>query len=203
MRFIRDVLSTDVIFNKRTPKCFLALLGYILLNKNALACINSIHKSKYDFKKASHPTARELKNKYPHAFNEFFTFCFIRNPYDKVVSEYLFQNKKSEYDMTFLSFLKDLRCREQKADYLPTYATNWPFYAINDEPAVDYIAKFEDLVREIERVSTIIGIDIDADEIPIVKKQSRRDYRSYYDERKKQLVEDIYSKEIKYFNYEF
>jgi len=101
-------------------------------------------------------------------WNDYFTFCFIRNPFDEILSRYywllhLDRNLSSLND--FILNYKD-------------FNRNDLFYMDREEMIVDYVARYEDIDSELRKISSIIGIDYDG-WLPKAKGQIRRDKRSY------------------------
>lgn len=175
--------------------------------------LNSKHKRTYKNKLSNNPTfstPEEIKNYIPKEWNNYFKFCFVRNPYDKAVSDYLWKTKnRRKYNISFLEFLKlangDLK---DKKNILPSPVTNWPIYTENDKIVVDYIGKFENLYSDFNDVCKMINIPFDKATFPFIKKNNNRDkynkeYRKYYGEKEKSLVEKIYEKELNEFGYKF
>ena len=68
----------------------------------------------------------------------------------------------------------------------------------------DYIIKYENLNEELLKVFNKLKIPFNG-KLEIFKKRfdRDRDYQKFYDESSKKLVEDIFSKEIDMFKYNF
>ncbi|MFW6009256.1 MAG: sulfotransferase family 2 domain-containing protein [archaeon] len=202
-RFIKDFFSINgikgllytflskVIFNKK----FTLGLGYKHIYKNKLS------------KARAHPNAKELIQFAPFEFENYFTFCFVRNPYDRAVSEYKWITKNIK-GVSFLEYLERLNNpkRPDKEKIIPLNKNSWEFYTINNQVVVDFIGKFENLEKDFEKICKKIGIPFDKNKLPkakVSKKGKNFSYRNWYGKREKELVEKIYEKELKYFNYKF
>ena len=70
----------------------------------------------------------------------------------------------------------------------------------NGQIIVDYLGRFENLVEDFNNLCDIIGI---SEKLPQLRTSQHRDYRTYYNDKTKRIVEEIYKKDIEIFNYEF
>ena len=93
--------------------------------------------------------------------------------------------------------------RLDKEKTRPPIITNWSIYTINDKVALDFIARYENLEKDLEKIENIIGVKLDINSI-WSKSNIRKKNKSiaeYYDEQSIELVRQIYKKEIEEFNY--
>ncbi|MFP8644897.1 sulfotransferase family 2 domain-containing protein [Priestia aryabhattai] len=129
-------------------------------------------------------------------WNSYYKFSFDRNPWDKVISQYYFKTGKSKSKISFDEFLQ---LNKFKSAY------NYPIYTINDELAVDFLGKYENLNEDLKKVCTLIGIPFDG-WLPKAKGNFRKDQRHYgklYDKKQKELIQQYFKKEIDLLGYEF
>lgn len=211
-------------YNKRILSEIMTLRGWYLLIKNTIKfpltyrkpilrkIINQTYKDIYEGvigKRPHHPLAIELKMYAPKEFDDYFKFCFVRNPYSHAVSKYkyiLSENKKMKI-ISFYEFLS--RCndgmRPDPEKIVPVLTTNWPFYTIDDRIVVDYIGRYENLYSDMKNICSYLGVPFYKKNFPWAKKgaYNNSDYRNWYTESEKRLVKSIYNKEIVYFNYDF
>jgi hypothetical protein len=150
-----------------------------------------MHKSP---KVSPHMTASRIQ-KYigKFAWDSYFKFCVVRNPFDRAISLYYWRLKnlpdKPDLNRYILSM---------KAGKLST----WNRYTINNELAVDLVCRYENLQLDLETVAAKIGIE------PLVLphamtsfRKDRRDYHELINPEARAHIEHLCKKEIRAFNY--
>ena len=160
-----------------------------------------------------HCTYREFLQASPTKFHKYYKFCFVRNPYDRLVStyEYLKQggNKGSDLRIcdlilsdypTFEDFVLGFLNKETiyRVNLLkPQY---WFIYDEHNDLQVDYIARFESIEKEYMHI--IKRLNLKRKCLP-QKNKSRResDYSSYYNDQLKKVVFDLYQLDFNLLNY--
>ena len=138
-------------------------------------------------------------------FNNFFKFSVIRNPYDTIVSDYYWRNSlnnRHSQSITFKEILDELN------------SNTYPMYGLlnlnklmdkNLEKVLcDKIIKYENLNKELSVVFNKLDISFGG-KLEIFKKKSKREknYKKFYDNKSKKLIEKIFWKEIAMFGYKF
>jgi hypothetical protein len=162
-----------------------------------------------------------LKSLVPN-YDNLFSFCFVRNPYDWLYSNYAFITRE----------LKILRRFNPDANNIPSFKEwllnkNWhstkrwakqmkavePFPPIqirqfswwidvNGECTVNYIGKFENLRDDFKVINQKIGVPYV--ELPHKNASKRKnDYREMYDQDMIDMVRETHKDSLKRFGYEF
>jgi len=143
---------------------------------------------------------------------DYFKFCFVRNPWDRLVSWYnhinfagkqntfyiyILDNSKnfSEF-LTLTNVIKDFGMKK-------SISINQLEYISDDEGNVltDYIGKFESINEDILEIGKKIGYNDFT--IPHINKFPHKDYRTYYTDKEIELVQEMYKRDIDYFGYKF
>ena len=200
-RFIQDILHPRVVINWRTWKVIASLMVKKIELKDGL---NTIHKKSYkQFRNPGHQTAKEIKNIYRNEWKNFYKFCFVRNPYEKEVSDYKWRSKKAKKSYTFKEFLERKLRNDLKNEINEYPPTNKPMYKIDGSVVVDYIGRYENIHDDLLRISRKIGIPFRPSDLPKAKKSEDYNYETYYDEEKKKMVEHLYKGEIEKLGYCF
>lgn len=159
--------------------------------------------------RSEHKTALEkMQQLGSRAWEKKYKFTIVRNPWDKVVSHYLYRVKTNQtaLGVSSIDFKEWVRLTYQEQD--PEYMDiplmfkpqmDW----ITDEKGkvlVDFIGKFENLERDFNSVCEHLGISA---KLPHLKKTTRERYNTYYDDRTIEIVANWFERDIDYFGYEF
>lgn len=203
VRFWLDLLHPSIVFN---PKTYKNIASEILLKNNIHKKLNELHKKKYSyFVKPGHESAAEIKKHFPIEWESYYSFCFVRNPYKKVVSDYIWRVKQSGIDVSFLEFLREIdkSSPTSSKELTPKWPSNWPLYTIDDKVVVDRVGKFENLADDFEFICSQIDVEFVPDELPRAKKVKDYSYKEYYNKDAYKIVSSLYSNEIEYFGYSF
>lgn len=130
-------------------------------------------------------------------WRQYFKFAFVRNPWDRQISQYLYKTKSRTPRPSLDRFM----ARKKRA-----YVTSYEIYTIEGEVAVDYVGRYESLDEDFKTALARAGVETKL-EIPRSNVTPGRDrdlaYQSYYTPRTRGLVADWYAREIDLFGYEF
>lgn len=131
-------------------------------------------------------------------WNSYYTFCFERNPWDKVVSYYLWKQQGQHRRMPeFNDYLI------RKAHRLPIDS---PLYCdAHGEPVVDKIYEFRDLSAALDDLRGRLGLEL-PEPLPREKAAiapSRRPYTEYYNDGARERVGKLFHREIALMDYHF
>lgn len=130
-------------------------------------------------------------------WNDYYKFCFERNPWDRVISLYYWRCK-TEPRPSIAQFIDSGVLKRLKRKGLE-------LYSIDGQIAVDKVCRFENIATELESFRTQLGIT-EKLELPHAKSRFRKDKRSYreiLDEEQKTRIAGIFSDEIKLMGYQF
>jgi hypothetical protein len=129
-------------------------------------------------------------------WNEYFKFCFERNPWDKAISLYFWRTRGREPRPTLLEFLRSVN---------ETRLSNFGIYGIDGDLAVDHAGLYEDLDSELERIAALLKLPEEI-KLPRAKGTSREDKRPYRDiigQEERSIIERVCAREIAHFGYSF
>jgi hypothetical protein len=136
-------------------------------------------------------------------WNNYFKFCFERNPWDKTISQYYFHRQKGNHSR------EDLH-KFIMTNYL-SHFSDWRIYTEEDKDddtiLVDKIFKYEEMESSFEYLQDILKLP---EKIVMPEKRfkgwTRKDHRHYRDvltNEEKDQIAKIFNKEIKEMGYEF
>lgn len=136
----------------------------------------------------------------PAIWQSYFKFCFERNPWDKVVSLYKWESRKSKRQEAFSKFIERGRAEALRLK------GGYDLYVINGTIAMDTVYLYENMTESLEKIAARLKLP----EVPVLPQAksayrglSDRDYRRFYDEKDKTIIERLFETEIRLFHYSF
>lgn len=143
----------------------------------------------------NHMTAAQVRNRVPReVWDSYFKFTIERNPWDKMVSRFHWENRAREVPRTWEEFLDRGNLQ-----------SDWNVYTLGGKIIVDQVLRFEHLNDDLKAVLAKRGIEGVMD-LPNAKGGYRKDprsYREYYSSEQRQTVAAYFAREIDAFGYEF
>lgn len=139
---------------------------------------------------------------------DYFKFSFVRNPWDRMVSDYFyfmkhgisgefkdFLTESKTYFNNFPKFNGNVGCKDHRLPQIHFLLDK------NNDYSIDFTGKFENLQQDFDIICNKIGIP--PQQLPHINKTEHQHYTEYYDEETKQIVAEKYAKEIELFGYKF
>lgn len=163
-------------------------------------------RNKYQTGGLQHLLAGQIRQEVGSAvFDAFFKFSFVRNPWDRAVSQFVYMSTRRDLwalvgmrpDSTFKEYL----VRIEKVRHVQWYA-QWEFLLDdNGDLLVDWVGRYESFERDVQSILSRLGIVCGA--VPHELKGDRSHYRTYYDPESVEIVGDRYRRDIERFGYTF
>lgn len=136
------------------------------------------------------------------AFDSYFSFAIVRNPWDWQVSLYKFMLKgtthwQHELAKSFKNFDEYIqwRCEEEvrcQKDFV---------YSSDGELLVDFVGRYENIDEDFKKICNRISISPIS--LPKVNLSNTRPYQEYYNEATIELVRKTFEPDISLFDYSF
>ena len=142
-------------------------------------------------------------------WHECFTFAFVRNPWDRLVSGWQFTRQAGKHQLSFAEFVKELPSLDtsQEPEALErAISTHWhampqtDHLVVDGVVGVDFIGHVETLDEDWRAISGRIGTDAT---IPRANTSDRGDYRDYYTDDLLAIVDERFRVEAATFGYTF
>lgn len=154
-------------------------------------------------------------------FDTMFKFSFVRNPFERIVSEYRYRNYFHHHSFSdfVLNKLPEPGWDDKYRHVMPQYEL---LHGANGRLLVDYVGRFESLQKDFDEVCRRIGLEDSRlpHRNPSNKKSrnlkrrvrnalfrngenEKRHYTEFYDQRTKDAVTRLYERDIEAFEYTF
>lgn len=134
-------------------------------------------------------------------FDSYFSFAFVRNPWDWQVSLYTYICKEVDhYQHRIVNGFRDFdefirwRCREARH-----YQRDF-IYSANGEQLVDFVGRFERLEEDFQTICARLGVCV---RLPKLNVSNTKPYQEYYNKETIELVRRKFQSDIDAFGYEF
>ena len=139
-------------------------------------------------------------------FDSYFKFAIVRNPFDRVVSQYVYITRRPDLRRylgmedvaTFSEYLELIATGPPHAQWEPQ--RRFLVDDSTDELLVDFVGRYENLAADAQEVFAKLGIEA---ELPHENRGARGRYRDYYAAGDRQRVEGIYGSDIEWLGYQF
>ena len=132
-------------------------------------------------------------------WNSYFKFCFERNPWDRMVSNYYHWRHYKAQGNSFSEFL------ENQSQHRRLQKRGLNLYTINGEVVVDKICFYENLTEDLEKVGIRCGLP-ETLILPRANASFRKDRQSYRDfltEEQAEIIRQLSRREIDLLGYKF
>jgi len=171
-----------------------------------------------------HFTFLEYQKKYKNT-KDYFSFAFVRNPFDRLVSQFHFTGcgwfkfwakqfpHFSDFDCTFANFVRHIVANDLSFSCHRYQSKLWnrnrnngggpdsDFSMHNYVRDINFIGKFENLQEDFNIACEKIGIP--QQQLPHKNETNHKHYTEYYDDETRQIVAEKYAKDIEFFGYKF
>lgn len=150
---------------------------------------------------AGHCHLKTIHDKFDHYDEEFFTFSFVRNPWERLLSWFLLIRQNNTEAGDFQYFVEQLAEHQEytsgdfmanQADYLTPG---------DDGQDVNFIGKYEHFQSDIKQLFDILEMPVF--EIPVLNSTPKSHRNHYYNATTQKMVAKMCEKDIDRFKYSF
>lgn len=151
---------------------------------------------------------------YDDSYKNYFSFSFVRNPFDRLVSAFFFLKSGGHNHKNALQYDKYMRTPSESFEDFVLHKLNddainsvqhlkpehfWIYK--NNQQVIDYVGKTELLQEDISKICSMLNIP--NFNLPHENKSYHKHYSEYYNDETREIVAKKYSKDIAYFDYKF
>lgn len=184
------------------------LAGDVIMNENNRQLKNFLSKKGKLW--PNHATCSEVRTHLgEQRYSSYFKFCFVRNPWDRLVSLYHY------------TIQKEAKIYADKGLQLPQFSRNiinagsfenwitsdnfgtaqYHFLSASNQLLVDYVGRSENLQADFSYICGSLGLPNII--LPKENISKHKNYQEYYNEKTRQIVAEKYAKDIELFGYTF
>jgi hypothetical protein len=155
----------------------------------------------------THAKPDEAYKVFKHELRNYFSFCVVRNPWDRAISMYSFALKEKimslyglDEDLTFEEFCQHLNDRRDDYSFIATHKqVEWTrgYYP----PKV--ILRFENLQEEFRGMLEEYDIQHIKPDIPHKNSTKHSHYKDYYTPETKKIIANVFEEDIDTFKYTY
>lgn len=151
----------------------------------------------------------------PHEFSEYFKFAFVRNPWDRLVSAYLYLKEGGRVESDRAVAAKSVKPFKDFEDFVRRGITQKPIRKVfhfrpqvqficllRNRPALDFIGRFETLNEDFAYITRRLNVQATLQQLNRTASK-QRDYREYYTEETARIVGEVYADDVKVLGYSF
>lgn len=152
-----------------------------------------------------------IDNQQVHSLEDYLKIVVTRNPFDRLVSGWknkIKDLKRPRFGFTnacsfddFIKIIYDTSEEDLNRHFIPQYR----FVTYNNQLINNYIIKMEELDFEWPKLQELIKkeYNINLVDLPFLNFTNSGNYKNYFSDKTKELVEDKFKKDLELFNYRF
>jgi hypothetical protein len=154
-------------------------------------------------RKHGHLTAVEIRKAVgPDVWSSYFKFAFVRNPWDRVVSNFFyFYRKQPQLIANPRHFLPQMLASPKERQRLLMLPQHTFLCDSGGQCRLNFVGRFESLQDDFGRVCERLGIP--AAELEKVNSSRHEPWQTYFDSDSAELVRRWYGRDIELFDYDF
>jgi hypothetical protein len=156
----------------------------------------------------AHMTASQLRNIVPD-YNTLFKFAFVRNPWDRLVSEYYYRiagggvfpylDKRPKSFAEYVRMVAKLNICSMQHACVNHICPQREFVYDGSDLIVDCVERYEDYEAGVRRIMQRLGVEFV--ELPHINSTRHNHYTDYYPKKLRDIVSWLYADDIKTFGY--
>lgn len=148
------------------------------------------------FRFLKHTSVAQAEAKLPaQVFTNYRRVAFVRNPWDRLVSQYIYHFRKRE-QRPFADYVQQ-SIRQQRLSQSQFLADS------HGRVELDFVGRYEDLETDYQRLAEFLQLPLPPLPKLNASKHQSGDYRRHYDTELQQLLEPYLAEDMRQFDYTF
>lgn len=181
---------------------------FIHIPKTASSSIRKILNSNDDKLYSKHRIALNLFYENKQKFTEYYSFAFVRNPFDRLVSAYFYLKSKENKCFTkkylekyssFKEFVKYFFNRNNIKKQVHLWPQYWFVCGPNKHIIIDYVGRYEAINDDFTYISKRISNETRI--LPHINRSKHKNWKFYYNSEIANIVYNAYQEDFTLFGY--
>lgn len=174
------------------------LRGFLELEIPDILQHDGVHKDQHDKQRKMEGYVVDWLNGITdEELEDYYIFTTVRNPWSRAVS------LGSYFGVGPEKYLDNMQSYEDSDSIFAQHALPQHVYThMNGEQFVDRVVKMENIYEDFDLVLSDIGLNTNR-KLPHNNKSNHKDYKQYYNDKRKNIVGDKYKLDIEYYGYRF
>jgi hypothetical protein len=176
---------------------------YLANSKTGTTSVES-HFGKYnECKHTKHATLDVLNFNY----SDYFIFCFVRNPWDRILSAYMQTQKPNNLKNPYRKHIYELSRNHSFSNFLKIVDNRFwkdydqSKYYLNNGNLINFVGRFENLSSDLRKACDKLNIEYK--KFPHNNKSQHKHYTEHYNDETIQIVAEKSARDIEYFGYKY
>jgi hypothetical protein len=150
-----------------------------------------------------HCGATALRDYDPKAWSNYLKVCFVRNPYERMASYYLWRIRKFADPPDFSTVLALIENSDFSTPFVAEDCRSWELYTIDGDIAVDFVGRHERFADDMQSFCRKVDLPFDPAALAFAKRSPEYRYRDLFRPGDKEAVARAFAPEIERFGYMF
>lgn len=186
---------------------------YIAIGKTGTTTIETALRKFNEVNVPKHTHISDLKRLTGIDHQAYFKFCFIRNPWDRLVSIYVQSQKPINLENADRRYLHEIANNHSFKEFIKILNTDrrellisksFESYVVDDETGqfkIDFLGRYENLQSDFDKACELLKIP--KKNLPVQNPDPRQHYSWFYDNESKDIVASIFKLSIEMGHYKF
>lgn len=160
-----------------------------------------------------HTTAVEFQMMFPEEWENYYSFGYVRNPWDRLASSFFYMQRSHResffvknfvlpYRLDLSSFIMNVVRDSPSSIFMIEHLRPQFHYLCNTDRslAVDFVGRFESINEDWKIIADKIGLE---ESLPHTNHSNRKHYSKHYTSEAAEVIAQVYKDDIEIFDYRY